>query len=225
MTLKTTEMENNSKTAIPSFQYFFRADVFLLQWTGLSSFNSVFSSDEFNASFWDGCHFFIAVSVIGLVVLSQITTIFYIGVNLNDAIEINSTMCTIMLNAIKAMRWWTHRHQLYNILRQLSMEWETSRERNYLTIEHLKAAENAKNMRNIYIISVGFVIISYNLRPYIMYLNYLAHQNTNDSSFDYCHTTVFSAGYPFPIESLGKFCAVITYQQISSCIGSLYWIS
>ncbi|KAK0088296.1 hypothetical protein PV325_012492 [Microctonus aethiopoides] len=122
------------------------------------------------------------------------------------------------------MRWWTHRHQLYYILRQLSMQWETTRVQNFFTIENLKAAENAKNMRSIYIISVCIVFFSYILRPYIMYLNHSLHRNTNDS-FDYYHTTVYPAVYPFAIETLGRFCVVVTYQQITATIACTYWVS
>ncbi|KAK0083690.1 hypothetical protein PV326_006618, partial [Microctonus aethiopoides] len=121
------------------------------------------------------------------------------------------------------MRWWTHRHQLYYILRQLSMQWETTRVQNFFTIENLKAAENAKNMRSIYIISVCIVFFSYILRPYITFLNHSLHRNTNDS-FDYYHTTVYPAVYPFAIETLGRFCVVVTYQQITATIACTYWV-
>ncbi|KAK0159181.1 hypothetical protein PV328_010099 [Microctonus aethiopoides] len=215
---------NSSKTTIPSFQYFFRVDVSILQWMGLSSFNSVFSSDEFNSSSWAACYFIVGVSMILSIVICQMCTICYVGVDLNYAIEIFSGLCTTLLCAIKGMRWWTHRHQLYYILRQLSMQWETTRVQNFFTIENLKAAENAKNMRGIYIISVCIVLFSYILRPYIMFLNYLSHRNTNDS-FDYYHTTVYPAVYPFAIETLGRFCVVVTYQQIAACIVCVYWVS
>ncbi|KAK0162837.1 hypothetical protein PV327_006581 [Microctonus hyperodae] len=103
----------------------------------------------------------------------------YVGVDLNCAIEVLSALCTTVLAAVKGMRWWTHRHQLYNILRQLLVQ---------------------------------------------AYLSYLSHRNTNDS-FDYYHTTVYAAAYPFAIETLKKFCAVVTYQQVTASMACIYWAS
>lgn len=65
------------------------------------------------------------------------------------------------------MRWWAQRRKLYDILRQLSIQWENARARNFLTMENLKAAESAKSMRNIYIIAVFIVFSSYAIRPYM----------------------------------------------------------
>ncbi|KAK0077409.1 hypothetical protein PV326_010070, partial [Microctonus aethiopoides] len=216
-------MRNNSSKTIPSFEYFYRVDISILRWIGLS-FNSVFSSDEFNSSAWAAWYFTIGVTMIWTIAICQMRTICYVSVDFNFAIEIISSLGTISLCAIKGMRLWTHRYQLYYILRQLSIQWETTRERNWLTIENLEAAENAKNIRTIYFISVSIVLFSYILRPYIMYLSYLSHRNTNDS-FDYAHTTVHQAVYPFAIETLGRFCAVVTYQQMIAFIGCTYWAS
>ncbi|KAK0075632.1 hypothetical protein PV326_011428, partial [Microctonus aethiopoides] len=57
-----------------------------------------------------------------------------------------------------------------------------------------------------------------------MFLSYLSHRNTNDS-FDYYHTTVHQAVYPFAIETFKRFCTVVTYQQITASILCVYWVS
>ncbi|KAK0162480.1 hypothetical protein PV327_006254 [Microctonus hyperodae] len=99
-------------------------------------------------------------------------------------------MCTTLLCGIKGMRWWAQRKKLYNILRQLSIQWENARAQNFLTKENLKAAESAKSMRNIYMIA------------------------TNDT-FDFLRSSVYPAVYPFAVESPQKFCALVTYQTLA----------
>ncbi|KAK0158942.1 hypothetical protein PV328_009877 [Microctonus aethiopoides] len=126
------------------------------------------------------------------------------------------SICLLILTLyVPGMRWWARRRKLYDILRQLSIQWENARARNFLTMENLKAAESAKSMRNIYIIAVFIVFSSYAIRPYILYLNYSLHRETNDSSFDFIRSSVYPAVYPFVVESPQKFCALVTYQTLA----------
>ncbi|KAK0085087.1 hypothetical protein PV325_005792 [Microctonus aethiopoides] len=203
-------MENTA----PSFRHFLRVDVLLLQLMGLSSFNTFFSNGEFHSSWSDGCFIIVGVSMILSVVSCQICTITFIGVDLNYAIEIFAAMSTTFLCAIKGMIWCAQQKKIHSILRQLSMQWENARARNFLTMENLKAAERSKSMQNIYIIAVFFVFSSYAIRPYILYFNYSLHRKMNDS-FDYIRASVYPAVYPFVVESPQKFCALVTYQTLA----------
>ncbi|KAK0162481.1 hypothetical protein PV327_006255 [Microctonus hyperodae] len=147
-------MKNTDKITVPTFQYFYRVDVLLLRLMGFSSFDTVFSSDEFNSNWRDGCHFVIRISMILLVVLSQLHAMFYIGIGLNYSMEVFLAMCTTLLCAIKGIRWWTHRHQLHNIIHQLSLQWQSIRAQNILTIENVKVATNTKSVQTTFITSV-----------------------------------------------------------------------
>ncbi|KAK0162482.1 hypothetical protein PV327_006256 [Microctonus hyperodae] len=149
---------------------------------------------------------------------------FYNDIGLHYTIEIFLESGTTIMCAVKGIRWWTHRHQLHNIIHELSIQWENIRVQNILTIENIKEATNTKLVQTIFIavmLTAGGIYI---LRPYIMLLSYSLRSNTNNS-IDYDNLMTYTAGYPFAIKTLQECFFIITYQQITAFVACVYWVS
>nr|QNL15044.1 olfactory receptor 100 [Aulacocentrum confusum] len=191
---------------------------------GLSSMRSVFADDSRQSKCWEVGPFVFGVSIIIFTALSEMRTLSQvIQYDLNYAIEIFTAICPGVLCAVKGVRLWTHRADLYWLLRRFKYLWDSANSRDLLDDNMKEAARSTQFMRFCYTIVVTVLVTSYAVRPYILLIDHRLRPHPNES-FDYS-MTVYPSSYSFSTDTPFSYFLCVTYEQIVIVFVALYWIS
>nr|UEN71265.1 olfactory receptor 82 [Gregopimpla kuwanae] len=188
---------------------------------------NVFTGESKNhrASNWEGVPFAVGIFHILFAASCEFRTVTRVWADDPDyAIEVFTPMLSAILIAVKGIRLWFWRHELYALLRGLAVMWEESHGRVEIRKKILASAEGTKRVGKYYGNMIIILVTNYALTPYIRLFQYYLYKNNMSEPYDYT-VTVYPTTYPFATTTLTRYIICVTWEQFIFIFFVLYWMA
>nr|WGO81748.1 olfactory receptor 70 [Microplitis mediator] len=205
------------------FESFFRTEIRILRYMGLSYFNRVFSNKEETEKWWEKITPLFGILIMSLLISMEIMKIIrVISISITLAAGIFTAMLSGMLCTFKAVRCWTHRKELFDFIRQLKVFWDTASSNKFITKNQLNSALYARSLRNYVIVLVFALAFSYAFPVYVgICKHFLYHR---DEYFFTFSRIMYPVKYPFTINSFLRYFMCLFFEQVSEILAIVYWL-
>ncbi|XP_012282486.1 odorant receptor 82a-like [Orussus abietinus] len=217
-------MAGGKDDSIKSMRRYLHTNITLLRMCGFYSMEGIFTGEPCRSNIWESVFLCFLIPCEFFMMICELRTVFRDWSREKDH-SIEAACVMFMVGSCGAQGWGLvyKRVEVRDLLRRLVLAWGTLNPANETSQRITESMQKVAHQTTIYSCFAVSACGMFLVRPYA---DLLTQYMTKNSSEPYNYAkTVLDPMYPFPVDDVWTFLAVVNFEQMLSVIMLMYWVS